>query len=298
VNVTNQSSEQHKRYSRCLFSSRDVRQKSAGRHVGDNLMSIADKSIIVKGARPMKGRTLRTTVLVLLILAAVTACAGSSHAETPIPSTPTLDAQATIEAAVEATRAALPTDEPPTPVPTDIPVPTPTPVPPTDTPIPLTDTPIPPTDTPISLTDTPIPPTFTPIPPVATLLEPRDGAQSLGGNVTFKWSYPRPLAAHEGFQVLIWKEGNPHWGVAELWGDTQQTINLDAVLPERGGSGEYFWTVVVRERATEALLSPEAPAWRFTYGGSNDPCASCNCQQQCRSGNCSDCCEACCDGCK
>jgi len=132
---------------------------------------------------------------------------------------------------------------------------------------------------------------------VATLLAPPHGADNLTGNVTFQWSYPRPLAQHEAFQVLAWKAGNPHWGIAGLTGETQQTINLDIVLSERGGAGEYFWTVVVREISTEKQLSPETSPWSFTFGAP-DPCDACDCQDNCRSGNCNPCCDQCCGGCK
>jgi hypothetical protein len=245
----------------------------------------------------MKRRALGTILLALWIPAAVAACAAPppTVTSTSLPPSPTGDVQATVQAAVEATQNAQPTVEPPRPEPTDT-------LAPTSTPIPPTAAPIPPTATLIPATATPIPPTATPAPVAPTLLEPREEhAQGLRGHVTFKWSYPRSLAAHEGFQVLAWKEGKGHWGIAGLTDETQQTVNLDVVLPDRGGAGDYWWTVVVRERGTEELLSPEAPAWRLTYQGASrgdDPCASCNCQKQCRSGNCHDCCFECCKGCE
>jgi hypothetical protein len=139
------------------------------------------------------------------------------------------------------------------------------------------------------------------------LLEPGADNARINGHVTFRWSYPRPLAPDEGFQVLAWKDGNPHWGVAGLTGETQQTVNLDGVLPGRGGAGDYWWTVVVRELGTEDLRSPEASPRRFTYlgassggGGSGEepgPCDACVCQNQCNSRVCHECCAQCCEGC-
>jgi len=112
-----------------------------------------------------------------------------------------------------------------------------------------------------------------------------DEARGVRGLVTFYWSYPRALNDGEGFQVLIWKEGQPHNGAAGLTRETQQTIDLDAVLPDRGGGGDYLWTVVVRrDAAGEALLSPEANPWRLVYAA-NEPappppneCASFTCE--------------------
>ena len=104
--------------------------------------------------------------------------------------------------------------------------------------------------------------------PAPTLLAPEEkDAGSLSGRVTFRWAYPQPLKADQAFQVLIWKQGQSHDGAAELWTGTEQTIDLDVVLPQRGGTGEYFWTVVVRHKDTDKLLSPEAAAWRLVYAG-------------------------------
>lgn len=139
--------------------------------------------------------------------------------------------------------------------------------------------PIVPTDTP-KLTDTPLAPaatktpTVTPRPtcPPPTLVGPREeDAGSLHGPVTFEWSYPQGLGEDEAFQVLIWKQGQPHDGAAEFWTETRQTIDLDGVLPERGGTGEYLWSVVVVQRDTERRLSPEAAHWRFRYIGPHLP---------------------------
>jgi hypothetical protein len=195
------------------------------------------------------------------------------------------------------------TPTPPSTEPLPTPIPTGTPAPeapsatiqPSDTPIPET-----PTSTPQPATNTPKPPTKTPQDeyPPPTLLAPEEkDAGSLHGQVTFRWSYPKQLASGEAFQVLIWKVDQPHWGAAELWTGTQQTINLDVVLPQRGGNGEYFWTVVVRELGTEKLLSPEAPPWRLTYSPPQDVCAACDCNQDCKQGSCEDCCFTCCGGC-
>jgi hypothetical protein len=112
--------------------------------------------------------------------------------------------------------------------------------------------------------------------PAPTLLAPQEQeAQSLRGQVTFRWAYPKPLEADQAFQVLIWKEGQSHDGAAQIWTGTEQTIDLDVVLPQRGGTGEYFWTVVVRQKNTDKLLSPEPGPWRLVYVGSEAPPNKC-----------------------
>ena len=105
--------------------------------------------------------------------------------------------------------------------------------------------------------------------PAPALVAPSEQeANGVRGPVTFAWSYPRALVDGEGFQVLIWKDGQEHNGAASLTRETQQTIDLDVVLPGRGGDGEYLWTVVVRRDAPgEALLSPEAAPRRLVYAG-------------------------------
>ena len=133
------------------------------------------------------------------------------------------------------------------------------------------------------------PPTNTPVPeyPAPSLVSPtEDQAREVRGQVTFSWSYPRALSDGEGFQVLIWKEGQPHNGAAGLTRETQQTIDLDVVLPGRGGGGDYFWTVVVRRDAPgEALLSPEANPRRLVYAPQEsgpplpNECASFDCER-------------------
>lgn len=257
---------------------------------------------------------------VLLVMVALLAGCGGAEPTTQVLVVTATSAPTEEVVATETQPPPLPTDTPTTAPPAD----TPTSPPPTDTPVPATLTPIPPSsDTPVpntatptlAPTDTPTPEPPTPTPtrrptntatntpeisyPSATLIAPREeDAGSLRGQVTFRWSYPRPLEENEAFQVLAWKEGDSHWGIAEPWTETEQTIDLDGVLPQRAGTGEYFWTVVVLERDTERLLSPEAPPWRLNYLGPWDPCAACDCNSQCRQGNCAECCFDCCGGCE
>lgn len=123
---------------------------------------------------------------------------------------PTVDVQATVEAALAATQAAAPTD---------------TPIPPTDTPLALpTNTLIPPTDTPPPPTNTPKPttkptskpkPTATPASyPPPTLLSPDvDFSCYNAQGCSFSWSWGRSLAANQYFQVQLVGPNNEHRGI-------------------------------------------------------------------------------------
>jgi serine/threonine protein phosphatase PrpC len=132
-----------------------------------------------------------------------------------------------------------------------------------NTPLP-TDTP-PATPTP-TVTPTPTP-RFSHQPP--TLVQPQDNTP-LQGLVTFEWSYPEgELGDGNAFQVLIWNaDENPEEppGAAGLVEALQQEINLDDVLPPQSGV-QYYWSVVVVERATEKRISEKALPRIFTYGG-------------------------------
>jgi serine/threonine protein phosphatase PrpC len=111
--------------------------------------------------------------------------------------------------------------------------------------------------------------TSNPILPAAQLVAPTEqNAESSTGEVVFQWAYPQALKAGEAFQVLIWKEGNTeHLGAAEYTRQTEQKINLDSILPLRGGTGPYRWSVVVVDASTGDRLSLEAGAWRLVYIG-------------------------------
>jgi len=105
--------------------------------------------------------------------------------------------------------------------------------------------------------------------PPAQLVAPKEqDAESAKGELVFRWTYPQPLKPEEAFQVLIWKEGGAeHLGAAEYTTQTEQKIDLDAILPARGGPGQYRWSVVVVSTGTGRRLSPEADPWRLVYIG-------------------------------
>jgi hypothetical protein len=124
--------------------------------------------------------------------------------DTPAPTEipPTADVEATVQAALEATMAAAPTDTevPPTLTPTD------TPLPPTDTPIPPTRTPKPQKP---KATNTPQPATYA---PPALMSPPADfSCYNLGGCL-FTWAGGN-LAANHYYQVQLVGPNNEHRGI-------------------------------------------------------------------------------------
>jgi serine/threonine protein kinase len=185
---------------------------------------------------------------------------------------------------------------PPTATNTPTLLPTPTsinPPPATNTPIPITATftPLPPTST---LTPTPplpvAPPTatMTPTPPVLegvlTLLKPLSLEEPSYGPTEFEWQWTgQDLPAEFGFEVRVWREGEPPVGAHDAVQDNQQgrierladgayrlSINIRDAFGVRGRTSQYLWTVaLVRISPTYADLGRQAePAYlRFEAGG-------------------------------
>lgn len=132
----------------------------------------------------------------------------------------------------------------------------------------------PPTDTALAPADTVTEPVATATPQTTisapTLVQPQEGA-SLQGTVTFMWDYSlEDLSAGYAFQVLIWG-GDPNRanapGIAELTPALSQQIDLDAILPQQGGPGQYFWSVVIVEVGTGNRLSRQATPRTLIYLG-------------------------------
>jgi serine/threonine protein phosphatase PrpC len=115
------------------------------------------------------------------------------------------------------------------------------------------------------------PPTVSaPSVPMPTLVEPPLDLD-VRGQVPFKWQYSRPLKTSEAFQVLIWPDGAlEHLGAAGFTKQTEQQIDLDVLLPSRGGPGLYWWSVVVVDERTGKPISDEAAAWRINYRGAQE----------------------------
>jgi serine/threonine protein kinase len=187
--------------------------------------------------------------------------------------------------------------------PTPTPVSTPTP-PPTDTPVPLpSNTPLPsPTATPLpspTATPTPAPPptatakpatsapTATQAPAVAsgqfTLLKPVAPDNSTQGSTVFEWQWGSPLAGGQGFEVRVWREGEPPKGVHNAVEDNKNgnvmalgnnayrlTVDISQAAGVQGRSGDYLWAVVLVQVSPEykdlGIQSPPGHL-RFDVGG-------------------------------
>ncbi|MEJ2208680.1 MAG: FHA domain-containing protein [Anaerolineae bacterium] len=215
------------------------------------------------------GVALTSVAIIALIVAAAALLSGSGDEPSAFTASPMVVTQPLV--AVENTPQPAATATPPPATVEPLPSPSPTEPSPSASPAKPVMVVTEPTSQPTYVSPSPTPsprPSPTPDVPAVTLLAPTEAeAGSLSGQVTFRWAYPQPLQADQAFQILIWKEGQSHDGAAELWTGTEQTIDLDVVLPQRGGSGEYFWTVVVRHKDTHELLSPEAGPWRLVYAG-------------------------------
>jgi len=116
-------------------------------------------------------------------------------------------------------------------------------------------------------------PTYTPLPtvnavpmrptvvyPAPVLVSPDEGI-TVSRQATFIWSWTGPnLTENQGFEVRIWKEGQPdHYGAAAAVHTTSVTINIrGAYGVSRGGSGKYLWTVAVVQIEPYKRIGPEA----------------------------------------
>lgn len=187
-----------------------------------------------------------------------------------------------------------------TPMPTSTPLPTNTPNP-TQTPAPATNTPTavptsPPTATP-TLTPVPIPtkirPTNTPESSIPrgtfTLLEPITLDPPSSGPTTFVWEWTGSLPSKYGFEVRVWRPGQPPSGVhnaildnqngrVKSLGDNKYQLftDISETSGVRGIGGEYRWTVSLVQIAPEySDLKTQSDSAQFSYsgkqeGGSND----------------------------
>ncbi len=184
------------------------------------------------------------------------------------------------------TNTATPTPKPPTSTPTS------TSLPPTATPTP---TAAPPTSTPTS-TPSPEPeplaftPTASPTPAVPTgvitLLKPLSLDEPSYGPTDFEWEWIGNLPPGFGFEVRVWREGEPLAGVHNALEDNQNgrimqigenryrlSANIKDAAGVRGRSGQYLWTVaVVQISPNYADLGQQAAPTplRFEAGGSSD----------------------------
>ncbi len=175
---------------------------------------------------------------------------------------------------------------PPTPTATPTPVPdtpTPTATSPADTPTP-TATPIPTrSSTPKPAVGTPPSPPPTPAPVVPagqiTLVKPLSLDQPSFGMTEFEWQWAGGLAPDQGFEVRVWREGEPPAGAHDAVMDSKSgqiqvlgnntyrlSINIKDAFGVKGRGGEYLWTVVLIQITPEYKdLGIQAPPGRLRF---------------------------------
>ncbi|MBI1880901.1 MAG: hypothetical protein HYR94_22205, partial [Chloroflexi bacterium] len=159
------------------------------------------------------------------------------------------------------------------------------PPPPTGTPTPAPDTPTP-TATPLADTPTatntttptraatattrsaPAAPTATTAPAAPAgqiaLLKPISLDQPSFGMTEFEWQWSGPIEPNQGFEVRVWREGEPPAGVHNAVEDNQKgvvaslgnntyrlNVNIREAFGVKGRSGTYLWTVALVQ------ISPE-----------------------------------------
>jgi hypothetical protein len=179
--------------------------------------------------------------------------------------------------------------------------PTPTPV---ETAAPMPDTPTPtvpppPPDTPApTLTPTPSPravATQAPVSATATravaaaagqfvLLKPTLPGNPSYGPTDFEWQWNGPLGPDQGFEVRVWREGEPPAGVHNSVEDNQSgkvvalgnnTFRLNVDIRDAAGvggrSGEYWWTVALVQISPDYKdLGQQASLGRLRFEAGGD----------------------------
>ncbi len=187
------------------------------------------------------------------------------------------------------------------PTPTSAPVPdmptaTATPAPDTATP---TTTPVPDTPTPTSVPPSPSPtatsaaaqpaaPTRTPTLPAGqfVLREPVPPDNTTSGPTQFEWQWTSPLGAGQGFEVRVWREGEPPAGVHNAVEDNQNgkvaalgnntyrlNVDITNAYGVQGRGGDYLWTVALVQVSPDYqdLGKQAAPGrLRLDIGGGGD----------------------------
>ncbi|MGB0384670.1 MAG: hypothetical protein ACPGWR_07595, partial [Ardenticatenaceae bacterium] len=92
--------------------------------------------------------------------------------------------------------------------------------------------------------------------PPISLLEPSDsGVFSKNEEITFSWSGGGTLEENQYFDLRVWKEGAPNYGIVDAYASSH-TLRGDQI-----GSGEYYWSIAVMDRTSgqPIELVPQAP---------------------------------------
>jgi hypothetical protein len=128
----------------------------------------------------------------------------------------------------------------------------------------------------VPVTDTATPPALT---GQFTLLKPTLGDTSTGPT-EFQWRWDGPLGPDQGFEVRVWREGEPpagahnaiednQKGVVASLGNNTYRLNVDIrnAFGVKGRGGEYLWTVVLVQVSPEYKdLGIQASPGRLNLG--------------------------------
>ena len=116
-----------------------------------------------------------------------------------------------------------------------------------------------------------------------TLLSPIDTTSN--GAITFSWQWHGKLPKDCGFEVRVWRDGEPPKGVHDAVKDnlngeirrnspntySLHVSNMQDTPSVQGHSGEYFWTVIlVKLRPTYEETDLQAKPQRFWFRSSSD----------------------------
>jgi hypothetical protein len=98
--------------------------------------------------------------------------------------------------------------------------------------------------------------------PVPVIIFPEDGANfPPGARVELRWAWGGDLSEHEHFDVRLWKEGAPNYGIG--WSKEEHyTVKRDPGVT-------YYWSVAVidgKDGKMDRQLSPETPPREISWG--------------------------------
>lgn len=122
-----------------------------------------------------------------------------------------------------------------------------------------------------------------------TLLTPNSLDEPSFGPTQFEWQWSSPLAENQGFEVRVWREGEPPAGAhdavldnkngtVQALGNNRYRLNVDIseAFGVKGRGGDYNWTVVLVQIEPEYQdLGIQAPTGQLRYaapggGGGGD----------------------------
>jgi hypothetical protein len=100
------------------------------------------------------------------------------------------------------------------------------------------------------------------------------------GETEFVWRYDGSLAEDQGFEVRVWREGEPPLGVHDTIADNLSgkivpesdgsyhlVIDITSTPPVAGRAGEYWWSVYLIQLPPDSyrLLGPRSEPGTFEF---------------------------------